>query len=131
MKYVGVLLDCKKLKVNSCMLVIDRITSRMRHWSSRLLSYAGRAKLITSVVISIVTYWLHIFPLPNRILKYIKSICRSLLWSGKEVVVKKALIAWEKVCQANNSGGLNIIDVCVCVEASTLLYTLMGFDCQI
>ncbi|CAL0333248.1 unnamed protein product [Lupinus luteus] len=49
-KYLGVPLDSKKLTVNLCTPLIDKITNRLKHWSTRLLSYAGRLQLIRSVL---------------------------------------------------------------------------------
>lgn len=44
------------------------------------------------------------FPAPKEDLKHIDGLCRSLLWSGKEVVTKKVHVGWE-VCWPKNVGG--------------------------
>lgn len=110
-RYLGVPLDSKRISINECALLIDKITGRMKHWSSNLRSYASRLQLIRSVVTSIISYWLQVFPIPKKVLKHIESICRSFLWSGKEVITKKAPVAWEKICHPKNSGGLNVVDL--------------------
>lgn len=68
-------------------LLIEKITAKMKHWTSKLLSYAGRVQLI----ISIATYLQNIFLIPKKVLKHVEGLCRSFLWSVKEIVIKKPL----------------------------------------
>lgn len=91
-----------------CMPLIDRIVARIQHWTAKVLSYAGRKQLIKSVLFAITSYWMHIFPIPKKVLKHIEAVCRSFLWTGKEEPSKRALVAWEKVCDPQGAGGLNI-----------------------
>jgi hypothetical protein len=53
MKYLGVPLLSSRLKAVYCKGLVDRITSKVRHWTCRTLSYAGRVQLINSVLFSI------------------------------------------------------------------------------
>lgn len=46
LKYLGVHLDDKKLTVSTCLPLIEKIVSRIKHRSGTLLSYAGRVQLI-------------------------------------------------------------------------------------
>ncbi|CAK8568831.1 unnamed protein product [Lathyrus sativus] len=41
-RYLGVPLTCKRLSTHHYMSLVDIIVRRIRHWSSKLLSYAGR-----------------------------------------------------------------------------------------
>ncbi|XP_075104573.1 uncharacterized protein LOC142178608 [Nicotiana tabacum] len=54
---------------------------------------------------------LPIFMLPKKITKLIEAICRSFLWTGNNNISKKALLAWEKVCQPRSAGGFNVMDI--------------------
>ncbi|XP_075096596.1 uncharacterized protein LOC142174658 [Nicotiana tabacum] len=54
---------------------------------------------------------LPIFMLPKKITKLIEAICRSFLWTRDNNISKKALLAWEKVCQPRSAGGFNIMDI--------------------
>ncbi|XP_058726861.1 uncharacterized protein LOC131598262 [Vicia villosa] len=107
-KYLGVPLSSKKLTIPQCRPLVDKIVAKIKHWTSRLLSYAGRWQLIQSVLFAVTAYWMQVFPLPQGVMKQIEAICRSFLWSGTEVISKKAPIAWEQVCEPKNAGGLNI-----------------------
>ncbi|XP_070044997.1 uncharacterized protein [Nicotiana tomentosiformis] len=60
---------------------------------------------------SIQTYWAQIFMLPKKITKLIEAICRSFLWIGDSSISKKALLAWEKVCQPKSAGSFNVMNI--------------------
>ncbi|XP_058742706.1 uncharacterized protein LOC131615251 [Vicia villosa] len=75
-KYLGVPLVSRKLTVNMCRPLIEKIVSRINHWTAKLLSYA--------------------------------AMCRSFMWSGTAEVTKKSHVAWDKVCDPKNAGGLGI-----------------------
>ncbi|XP_058725944.1 uncharacterized protein LOC131597251 [Vicia villosa] len=100
-KYLGVPLTSKKLSISHYLPLIEKILDRVRHWSTRLLSYAGRSQLIQSVSNAIALYWLQCFPIPKFVLHKIESICPSFLWRGKDVHSKKSPIAW-KTRKADN-----------------------------
>ncbi|CAK8573977.1 unnamed protein product [Lathyrus sativus] len=66
-RYLGVPLTSKKLSIHHYMPLIDKIMSRVNHWSAKLLSYAGRAQLIKSVTFTIANYWMQCFPIPRSV----------------------------------------------------------------
>lgn len=70
---------------------------KLQHWSSNLLSDAGRQQLVRSTLMTISGYWMQVFPLPKSVVKRVDSICKELLWSGK-ANGRKALVAWDIVC---------------------------------
>ena len=53
MKYLGVPLLSSRLKAVYCKGLLDRITSKVRHWTCRTLSYAGRVQLIHTGLLGI------------------------------------------------------------------------------
>jgi len=99
----------KKLRISQCMPVVDRITGRVKCWTSKLFTYAGRLQLIKSVVFSMQTYWAQMLILPNKIMKLIEQVCRTYLWTGSTGTSKRAFVSWEKVCQPRSAGGLNVM----------------------
>ncbi|XP_058783172.1 uncharacterized protein LOC131657831 [Vicia villosa] len=117
-RYLGVPLDSKRLTINNCQPLIDRMTCRIKHWCTRMLSYAGRFLLMKSVLFSIANYWLQISPLPKKIIHHIESLCRSFLWTGKDSISNKAPISWEHVCDPVAAGGLSLIDLTIWNRAS-------------
>ena len=93
-RYLGVPINSKRLKTSECNALVEKMTSRIRCWSTRHLSFAGRSQLINSVLLSIHSYWAHIFILPSSVLDAVNSICRHYLWSGKAVGEKTGHIKW-------------------------------------
>ncbi|PHU23501.1 hypothetical protein BC332_08608 [Capsicum chinense] len=96
-RYLGVLISSKKLTVEQCMPLVDRIVKRITCWTTKILTYAGRLQLIKAVIFGILTYWAEIFVLPKRIRKLVENSCRTFLWIGSVAISKRALVSWEKV----------------------------------
>lgn len=55
-RYLGVPISTKKLSAAECEELTDKITSRIKCWGSRNLSYTARVQLINSVLMSLYTY---------------------------------------------------------------------------
>ncbi|XP_058782828.1 uncharacterized protein LOC131657447 [Vicia villosa] len=106
---LGIPLSSKKLSVQNCITLVDKVVCRIRHWSSRLLSFARRIQLIKSVLFSISNFWLQCLPIPKAVIGRVEAICRSFLWSGTDTITRKSPVSWQKVCTPKNRGGLNII----------------------
>ncbi|XP_059629623.1 uncharacterized protein LOC132272506 [Cornus florida] len=107
-KYLGVPLISTCLKSSHCSLLIEKITKRVSHWSSRSLSYAGRLQLIKAVLVSTQIYWSSIFILPKAVINELNKILRSFLWTGPEMRSTGAKVSWGKVCRPKEDGGLGI-----------------------
>ncbi|XP_058757124.1 uncharacterized protein LOC131630357 [Vicia villosa] len=110
-RYLGVPLSSRKLTIQQCYPLIEKITARIHHWSARLLSYAGRCQLIKSVLFSISAFWMQVLPLSQKIIQHVEALCRSYLWSGKEGLSRKSLVSWENLCKPKSAGGLYITDL--------------------
>ena len=108
--YLGVNISPKRLSVNDCSGLIDKISSRIRGIGFRKLSYAGRVVLIRSVLSSLHCYWARIFILPKMVIQRIEAICRRFMWNGTEYGGRLALVAWEKICRPRKCGVLELHD---------------------
>ena len=82
-RYLGVPISHKRISTKECMVLVDKMTKRVRTWSSRHLSYQGRLILVNSVLCSIHVYWAQIFVLPRKVLQEIEKIWKSYLWTGE------------------------------------------------
>lgn len=56
-RYLRIPLHSKKLNSLECNLLVDKIVSKFKHWSSRFLSYDGKIELIRSVIGGITSFW--------------------------------------------------------------------------
>ncbi|XP_028073502.1 uncharacterized protein LOC114275708 [Camellia sinensis] len=105
-KYLGVPLITTKLRALDCQQLIDRITSRIKSWTNKALSYAGRAQFIQTILFSMQVYWSSLFILPKKVVREIENLLRAFLWSGVDLKNHSAKIAWDKVCAPKYEGGL-------------------------
>ncbi|XP_019261681.1 PREDICTED: uncharacterized protein LOC109239557 [Nicotiana attenuata] len=110
-RYLGVPLSTKKLSVSQCQPLLDKMLGRIKQWTVKFLSYAGRVQLIKSVLIAIQSFWSQIFPLPKKIIQQVESICRKFLWTGDTSSSTKALVTWDMLCRPKTKGGLNVTDL--------------------
>ncbi|XP_058741823.1 uncharacterized protein LOC131614222 [Vicia villosa] len=108
-RYLGVPLSSKKLNIFHYLGLVDKIVCRIRHWTARFLSYAGRLQLINSVTFSMANYWLMVFPIPKAMIKKINAICRSFLWSGTDVICWKSTVAWDDICKPKKKEALVLL----------------------
>uniref|UniRef100_A0A803Q7V6 Reverse transcriptase domain-containing protein n=1 Tax=Cannabis sativa TaxID=3483 RepID=A0A803Q7V6_CANSA len=81
--YLGVPIGAKKISWKDCEVLAEKMTARIKIWSSRNLSFAGRVVLINSVLMAIHAYWCQVLILPKKVVNAIEAICRNYLWNGK------------------------------------------------
>lgn len=91
-RYLGVPLSNKRMSIVQCKPLIDKMLSRVTSWTTKFLSYAGRAQLVKNVLFSIQTFRAQISALPKKILHAIESICRKFLWTKNVEASKKHLL---------------------------------------
>ncbi|GJX24112.1 RNA-directed DNA polymerase, eukaryota, reverse transcriptase zinc-binding domain protein [Tanacetum coccineum] len=91
-KYLGVPLTSKRLSVNNCKSLLDKIKSKVLNWKNKCLSYAGRLQLIASVLESIHVYRDSVFILPKTVIKDINKLLKNFLWSQGELSKGKAKV---------------------------------------
>lgn len=110
-RYFGIPLASRKLSILQCWPLVEKITAKINCWTLKMLSYSGRLQLIKSVIFRVQSYWTQIFLLPKKVLKMIKDICRTFLWTGTSAISRKALVSWEKICIPQAIGDLNVINL--------------------
>ncbi|XP_019261814.1 PREDICTED: uncharacterized protein LOC109239681 [Nicotiana attenuata] len=121
-RYLGVPISARKLSITDCEMLVEKMATKVRTWSTRNISYAGRVMLVNSVLMQVHSYWASIFILPKKVLVNIIGICRSFLWEGKGNSTKMALVAWDIVCRPKQQGGLGITDCIIWNEAAMVKY---------
>ncbi|KAJ6925336.1 hypothetical protein NC651_009874 [Populus alba x Populus x berolinensis] len=119
-KYLGVPLLSSRLTHKDCIPLLERITTRIKLWTSSSLTYAGRLQLIKSVLFSIQVYWSSIFILPCATITKIESILAAFLWRGSSLTSTGAKVAWKAICYALQEGGLGVKNIKTWNRAATL-----------
>ena len=92
-RYLGAPLITTKLSAADCKPLVEGITSKIRHWASKLLSFAGRIQLIQSVLCSCQSFWNGLFILPKKVLKEVEKVMRRFLWKGPSLSLGGAKVA--------------------------------------
>ena len=107
-RYLGIPLLSTRLSEPSCKPLIDAILERLKGWTLRPISYAGRLQLINSVIVSLQVYWSSHIILPKKISNRIEQILRFFLWKGIDQRRGGAKVAWKEVAAPLKEGGLGI-----------------------
>ncbi|KAG7587431.1 Endonuclease/exonuclease/phosphatase superfamily [Arabidopsis thaliana x Arabidopsis arenosa] len=107
-RYLGLPLMHRKLRIAEYDPLIEKISARFRGWAVKSLSFAGRTQLIASVIYGTVNFWMTTFMIPIGCIKKIESLCSRFLWSGNIESGRGAKVAWSGVCLPKNEGGLGL-----------------------
>ena len=101
-------LSSKRLSADECEHLATKMTSKVRSWQARNVSYAARLQLVSSVLMNITNFWCQIFVLPRKVSKQANAICRAYLWHGKDDSNVAGNLNWVRVCTPKKVGGLGI-----------------------
>ncbi|WVZ91565.1 hypothetical protein U9M48_037717 [Paspalum notatum var. saurae] len=111
-RYLGLQLHTRPLQKIHVQPLIEKISNRLAGWKGNLLNRAGRLTFVSSVLSSMPTYHLSVFPLAVWARKRIDKIRRSFLWKGKaESNGGHCLVAWPLVSKPKALGGLGVLNL--------------------
>ncbi|GJS73547.1 hypothetical protein Tco_0706388 [Tanacetum coccineum] len=79
MRYLGVPLLAKKLRVNDFKFLVDKVASRVNSWRNKVLSYVRRIQLIDLVLSSMQVYWTSVYMFPLIVIKEIDMLLKSFI----------------------------------------------------
>ncbi|KAJ8420694.1 hypothetical protein Cgig2_021608 [Carnegiea gigantea] len=108
--YLGVPIIASRLTKIECTSLVEKIIARVHLWTTRNISFVGRARLISHVIFGMFSYWASIFLLPNEVTEKITKICRNYLWSGTVDYKKAPYISWHHTYLPKSQGGIGIKD---------------------
>ncbi|XP_074288799.1 uncharacterized protein LOC141613955 [Silene latifolia] len=109
-KYLGIPLHSSRLTRDLLQPLLAKITSKLGHWTSLQLSYAGKVNLLNSVIFGIEAYWCASLLLPKEVVKALETECRKFLW-GSAANRRMYFFSWNKVCRSRQQGGMDIREV--------------------
>jgi hypothetical protein len=111
-RYLGLPLGFRKPRKIDVQPLFDSAVNRLKGWKGKLMSKKGRLTLINSVITSIATYFLMIFPAEKWMIKSFNKLRRNFLWTpDEEASERKCLVSWQIICAPTMYGGLGVKDI--------------------
>ena len=101
-------ISASRLSKVECNTLVDKIKAKVHILATGNLSFAGRAKLINSVIFEMFNYWVSIFLLPPPVVESITKLCRNYLWGGCGEFKRISHISWNTTCMPKNQGGIGM-----------------------
>ncbi|KAG2276627.1 hypothetical protein Bca52824_059182 [Brassica carinata] len=107
-RYLGLPLSPKRISAATLQPFLERITSKLHSWTVKLLSFAGKVKMIYSVIYGMVNFWSSVFVLPKWFYAKVDSLCSGFLWKNSTSSAVGARVSWVNICKPKSEGGLGI-----------------------
>ncbi|GKB24961.1 RNA-directed DNA polymerase, eukaryota, reverse transcriptase zinc-binding domain protein [Tanacetum coccineum] len=103
-KNLGIPLLAKKLGINDCKQLVDKVKCKIQDWKNRFLSYAGKLQLIAAVLSTMQTYWASVLQIPKTVVNEIDGILKNFLWGNGNNSKGRSKVAWKEVCKSKKEG---------------------------
>jgi len=78
-RYLGLPLNPTKLSLATLQPFLQKITGHLHSWTTKFLSYAGKIRLIVSVIYGKVNFWSQVFVLSKGFYKKVDALCSAFL----------------------------------------------------
>ncbi|KAL0800742.1 hypothetical protein Bca101_055917 [Brassica carinata] len=91
--------------------ILDRIRQRIRHWSTKFLSGAGKQILLKAVLAAMPCYAMSCFKLPSSLCKQIQSLLTRFWWDANPEKRKMCWVAWSTLMLPKCAGGPGFRDL--------------------
>lgn len=100
--------------------LIDKFSSKLQIWKSKVLSQAGRLVVIKSVLQSLPVYYMATILLPVSVVKKLNALMRRFFWGAGDKTRYMAYISWDTITEPKDYGGLAVRDLGIFNEAMIL-----------
>lgn len=107
-RYLGLPLSPKRISAATLQPFVDRITAKLHSWPVKVLSFAGKVQMISSVIYRMVNLWSSVFVLPKWFYAKVDSLFSGFLWKNSTSSASGARVAWSDICKPKAEGGLSI-----------------------
>lgn len=108
-RYLGLPLNPGRISMAMLQPFLEQFTSKLHSWIVKYLSFAGKIKLLTSLIYGKVNFWSSVFTFPKDFYAKVDSIYAAFLWRNKSNTSRGARVAWKDLCKAKKVGGMGII----------------------
>ncbi|WMV31952.1 hypothetical protein MTR67_025337 [Solanum verrucosum] len=106
--YLGMPLGANSRSLGIWNGVIEKCERRLVNWKSQYLSLGGRLTLINSVLDSMPSYMMSLFPIPDGVIDRLDALRRNFLWEGNSETKKFYLVKWAALIGNKQVGGLGV-----------------------
>ncbi|CAA7049989.1 unnamed protein product [Microthlaspi erraticum] len=107
-RYLGLPLNSQRLSIAVLEPFLEKITKKLHSYTAKFLSFAGKIKLVSSVVYGMVNFWSQVYTLPKEFYSRVDSLCSAFLWKNGTQSAGGARVAWKDICKPKSEGGLGI-----------------------
>jgi len=88
--------------------IIEKIEKKLANWKAQYISLGGRHPVINSILDSLPTYVMSLFPIPAKVEERLDKLRRDFLWLGNKEGKGRHLVKWQVVQLHKQSCGLGI-----------------------
>jgi len=106
--YLGMPLGANSKSNEICNNVVEKCEKKLARWKRQYLSLGGRLTLINSVLDSLPTCMMSLFPIPAKIISRLDRIRKKFLWQGNKDGKSYHLFKWESLINDKKFGCLGI-----------------------
>ena len=82
LNYLGMPLGAPQKALSIWDPILEKVERRLAGWKKLYLSKGGRLTLLKSILSSMPTYFMSLFPIPIKVAKRIELLQRNFLWDG-------------------------------------------------
>ena len=85
--------------------------NKVKGWTTKLFSSAGKEVLIKLVAQPVLVYSMSCFKLPRGLCEHLNKLIRQFWWGSKQGQRKPAWVSWKTMCKPKNMGGIGFRDI--------------------
>ncbi|XP_070031030.1 uncharacterized protein [Nicotiana tomentosiformis] len=104
--YLGCPIFYTKMRKDHYEDLIKKVKAKLHSWKGKLLSFGGKATLISSVLQSMSVHMLSVLDPPNNILEHLHKIFARFFWRTKKEGRSRYWASWQNLCLPTKEGGL-------------------------
>ncbi|XP_042944649.1 uncharacterized protein LOC122278535 [Carya illinoinensis] len=110
-KYLGLPSVVGRSKKSAFANIKSRVWKKLQGWKERLLSQGGKEVLIKAVALSIPSYSMSCFKLPESLCKELENMMAKFWWGQRREENKIRWVSWTKMCAPKQDGGMGFKDL--------------------
>jgi len=111
LKYLGFNLKPNNYKKSDWLWLLEKLDKKLKVWSHKWLSRAGRLVLVKSVLEAIPVYWMSLSWIPKGVIEAYRRLCFKFLWSGKKDSQVTPWVKWEILARPKDRGGWGLKNI--------------------